>query len=98
MTSVVEDVLRISGELHPDMYARTVAIAKIIAPEAYLEDWIINPPESSLLFKYKLMLMRASAESKAQTILTYLGVNTQVDWYEILDRLAKEGLNGNTNI
>ncbi len=87
--SAIDDTLRIAKEVQPDLWARTEQVARIIAPEAFDQDWVIHPPEAATLHAARLACMRATAMSKAQDVLKVLGVNTETDWFEILTRLAK---------
>ena len=88
MSESVEKMLRIAREVQPDLWKRTEAVARIIDPGAFADDWIIHPPEAATLHALRLGLMKANAMSRAQEVLRYLGVNTDYDWYEILTRLA----------
>lgn len=90
----IDDVLRVARELRPDLYERTERVARIIAPEAFAEGWVIHPPDMAKLHALKLKLMQAVAMSKAQAVLEYLGVNTDTDWYAILTRMADERQDG----
>jgi hypothetical protein len=87
----VDRMLRIAREQRPDLWARTEAVARIIDPAAFQDDWIVDPPESARLFAAKLAYLRSNAMGRAQEVLQYLGVNTDHDWHDILARLAKEG-------
>lgn len=86
----IDDVLRAARELRPDLWARTEAVAKIIAPEAFMDDWVVEPESGARLLAAKLAYLRAVAMRKAQDILEYLGVNTEADWMEILSRIAEQ--------
>lgn len=88
--SAVDRALRVAREVHPDLWKRTEAVARIIDPAAFVDDWIISPPESARLHAAKLAYMRSHAMRQAQTVLEFLGVNTSTDWHEILTRMAKE--------
>lgn len=92
--TIGEAIERVARELRPDLWERTDAVARIIAPEAFADDWVIHPPEAEKLHGLKLAVMRSNAMRKAQDVLAYLGVNTDTDWHEILTRLAEEGRNG----
>lgn len=86
-----ETVLRIARELHPEMMERTEAVARIISPEAFAKwEVVVGPPESVKLVKLRYKLQQAAAMEKANRILTLFGVNTEVDWFEILTRLAQD--------
>jgi hypothetical protein len=85
----VDKMLKIAREQRPDLWARTDAVARIIDPAAFADDWVIDPPEAARLHALKLALLRATARSKAQEVLKYLGVNTEHDWYDILTRMAE---------
>lgn len=84
----IEEMLQIARELRPDLWDRTESIAKIIAPEAFVSDWIIPDERLAAVHNAKLKYMRSVAMSKAQTVLEYLGVNTETDWHEILTRMV----------
>lgn len=86
----IEKLMEAARASNPDLWERTESVAKIIAPEAFMEDWVIHPPESATLFALKLKVLQGNAMRKAQDILAYLGVNTEADWYDILTRLAEE--------
>jgi len=92
--SVVDDTLRLAREAQPDLWTRTEAVARIIAPEAFEDDWIVHPPEYARLHALRLRVLRAHAMGKAQAVLAYLGVNTETDWYAILTRFAGESSRG----
>jgi len=95
MSTAVDSVLRVARDLRPDLWKRTEAVARIIAPEAFADDWIIHPAEAAKTHRLKLAVMRSNAMRKAQDVLGYLGVNTDTDWYQLLGRLAEEErLNG----
>lgn len=85
----VNEMLRVAREVQPDLWRRTEQVARIIAPEAFDEDWIVEPPESKRLHLLRLHMMQATALSKAQSVLQVLGVNTETDWHEILTRMVK---------
>jgi len=84
----VEQMLRAARDQRPDLWRRTEAVARIIDPSAFAEDWIIEPPAAARLHNLKLELLRANARRRAQEVLQYLGVNTEHDWYDILTRMA----------
>jgi hypothetical protein len=84
----VDDILRIARDTNPDLWKRTDAIARIIDPAAFADDWIISDPGIAESHKFKLVLMQSVAIGKAQEVLVYLGVNTSTDWFEILTILA----------
>jgi hypothetical protein len=84
----VEEMLRLAREQRPDLWRRTEAVARIIDPSAFADDWVIEPPEVARLHRLKLEVMRGNATRKAQEVLQYLGVNTEHDWYDILTRMA----------
>lgn len=86
----IEEMLRTAREVQPDLWARTEQVARIIAPEAFVDDWIIHPPEAEKTHRLKLELMRATAMRKPQDVLSVLGVNTETDWCAILGRMAGE--------
>lgn len=86
----IDRMLRISREIQPNLWERTEHVAKIIDPSAFMDDWVITPPEREALMRAKLSCLQAAAMKKANEILTYLGVNTETDWYSILGRLAGE--------
>lgn len=90
MSKSGEDMLRVAREVQPELWERTEQIARIIAPEAFAEGWIIHPPEAAETHRLKLAVMRSNAMRKAQDVLAFLGVNTDTDWHEILTRLAEE--------
>lgn len=87
--SEVDDMLRTAREVQPDLWKRTEQVARIIAPEAFMDDWIIEPEECATTFRLKLQLMQATAMRKAHDVLTVLGVNTETEWHEILQRMAE---------
>ena len=84
----VDRMLKIAREQRPDLWARTEAVARIIDPAAFADDWTIDPPEATRLHSLKLAVLRGNAMRRAQEVLAYLGVNTEHDWYDILTRLA----------
>lgn|SRR3990167_429528 len=84
----INAVLRHARASEPDLWARTEAVARIIAPEAFQEDWVVEPPSAARLHLLRLQVLQGNAMAKAQAVLTYLGVNTDADWYDILHRLA----------
>lgn len=88
--STIDDMLRIAKEVQPDLWVRTEAVAKIIDPSAFMDDWIVEPPSAAKLHEARLAVLRGNAMRKAADVLTYLGVNTETDWHEILKRLAEE--------
>lgn len=88
--SVIDKTIRLARKVQPDLWDRTEGVARIIDPSAFADDWIIDPPSAAKLHALRLEVLRGNAMSKAHEILRYLGVNVDTDWYEILDRLAKE--------
>jgi hypothetical protein len=88
--SVGDQIMRFARDARPDLYERMEAVARIIDPAAFANDWIIHPEEAARLHSLKLKVLQGNAMRKAQEVLEYLGVNTQTDWYEILSRLAKD--------
>jgi len=89
LPSDVDRMLRIAREQRPDLWARTEAVARIIDPSAFADDWLIDPPEAARLHRLKLEVLRGNAVRRAQEVLQYLGVNTECDWYDILTRLVE---------
>lgn len=89
MSETVERMLEIAKAQRPDLWARTEAVARIIDPSAFADDWIIEPPSAARLLTLKLEFLRANAMRRAQEVLQYLGVNTEQDWYDILTKLAQ---------
>lgn len=89
MSKSIEAMMRAARASNPDLWERTEAVARIIAPEAFMDDWVIHPPESARLHALRLKVLQGNAMLKAQDILAYLGVNTDADWYDILKRLAE---------
>ena len=88
--TAIDDALRIARDVQPDLWQRTEQVARIIAPEAFDNGWVVEPPEAAKLHAARLACMRSTAMSKAQDVLKVLGVNTDTDWCEILTRMAKE--------
>lgn len=88
--SAVDQALRLAREVQPDLWERTEAIARIIDPSAFMDGWIVEPKSAAKLLTLKLKVKQSAAMSKAQEVLTYLGVNTEADWFEILRRMASE--------
>jgi hypothetical protein len=89
MPTLGEQIMQFAREAQPDLWARTEAVARIIDPSAFADDWIIHPESAARLHSLKLKVLQDNAMRKAQDVLTYLGVNTETDWYEILTRLAE---------
>jgi hypothetical protein len=87
--SDIDKALQIDHALRPNFYDRAEAIARIIDPAAFADDWIIEPEHSAKLHALKLNYLRGVAMRKAQDVLEYLGVNSEVDWMEILTRMAE---------
>lgn len=85
--NAVDDVLKVAREKHPDLWGRTDQVARIIDPAAFAGDWIVTDDHAKKVIKAKQEYMKAVAISKAQSILRFLGVNTDADWYEILDSM-----------
>jgi hypothetical protein len=54
-----------------------------------MDDWVVDPPERAALLTAKLRCQQAAALSKAHAILTFLGVNTETEWYEILEEMVR---------
>ncbi len=88
MSNAIDEMLKAARELQPDLWKRTDAVARIIAPEAFMDDWVVHPSERAAILRAKLAVLQCVAMRKAHDILTYLGVNTETDWYSILERLA----------
>jgi len=86
----LERALGLARELRPDLWARTEAVARIIDPSAFADDWVASPPEAARTHALKLKVLRGVATRRAQDVLEYLGVNTETDWGEVLARLAEE--------
>jgi hypothetical protein len=84
----VDRMLKIARDQRPDLWARTEAVARIIDPSAFQDDWIVDPPEAGELLAAKLAVLRANAMGRAQEVLKYLGVNTDHDWYDILTKMV----------
>ena len=83
--------MEIYRETHPDLYARTEAIARIIDPAAFISGrTVLIPPESHGLWHARRKYQQAAAMRKAHEILEHLGVSTEVDWETILTRLAED--------
>lgn len=89
MATDIERVLRAAREQKPDVYERADAIARIIDPSAYLDDWVVHGASVKLL-NAKVKYRRAAALTKALDILAYLGMSTETDWEDVFQRLAKE--------
>jgi len=89
MSDDVDKMLKIAREQRPDLWARTEAVARIIDPSAFANDWRIDPPSAARLHALKLEVLRGNAIRRAQEVLQYLGVNTEHDWYDILTKLAQ---------
>src|SRR3990167_8479150 len=88
--SSVDEMLRIAKRTQPDLWRRTEGVARIIAPEAFEDGWTFAEPASAAkLHRLRLKVQQDVAMSKAHDVLTYLGVNTETDWYEILTQLAE---------
>jgi hypothetical protein len=90
--SSIDRMLRAARESQPDLWKRTESVARIISPEAFADDgWTVVEPESARrLHERRMRLVKAAAMSKAQAVLTFLGVNTDADWFDILQRMAKD--------
>lgn len=88
--SDIDAVLKIDKSLRPNLYARTEAIARIIDPAAFMADWVCEPASAAKLLRLRLAVQRGNAMAKAHEVLKYLGVNSEPDWFDILDQLAKE--------
>lgn len=86
---LIDDALRTAKELHPDLYQRTEDVARIIDPGSFGTPWTCSDPDAQRLMDARRKLLQANAMATAQRILEYLGVNTNVDWLEILTRMAK---------
>lgn len=87
--SDIDLALKFDKEARPNYYARCEAIARIIDPAAFLDDWVIEPPEAAELHRLKLDIMRAHAFKTASEVLKYLGVMSAPDWLDILTKLAE---------
>ena len=83
----IDKIIEIYAEQHPDVWKRTQEIARLIDPAAF-SDARVHPADAERLHRSRLRYMQAVATSRAQDILKYLGVNTDVDWLEILGKLA----------
>jgi hypothetical protein len=70
--------------LRPDLWKRVDAVARIIDPAAFMDDWIVEPESAAKLHKARLGVQRANATARAHRILEYLGVNTSTDWHQIM--------------
>lgn len=88
----VDQALRIARKLRPNLYERTVEVAKIIDPVAFGTPWTCSDPKQQKLEDTRRSLQQANAMATAQQVLKYLGVNTELDWYTILTEMAKEDL------
>lgn len=86
--SSIEQLMKAARASNPDLWERTESVARIIAPEAFDEGWIIHPPESAALHRARLRVLQGNAFKKAQDVLAFLGVNTEADWFDILTRMA----------
>ena len=88
--SLAAQIVRHAREVQPELWERTDAIARIIDPAAFAEGWTCHSGDSAKVLNARLKYHQSVALSKAQDVLRYLGVNTEADWYEILQRIAKE--------
>ena len=86
--NAVDRALQAARELRPDLWERTDQIARIIEPSAFMDDWLVHPEDQKHILEKRLAVQQAAAMRKAQEILQYLGVNTETDWYAILQHLA----------
>ena len=86
----IDDMIRAAKEVQPDLWKRTEGVARIIDPGAFEDGWtIVEPASAARLHEKRLKLQQATAMRRAQEVLAYLGVNTEADWFAILNRLAK---------
>ena len=85
---ITDEIIEIDRELKPDVYEKIDDVAKIIMPEAFVEDVHIEPASANKRFRIRQEYMQAVARRKANDVLTYLGFSTETDWYEILNRMA----------
>lgn len=89
MSSNIEKIVEIDRRLRPEVYEKCDAIARIINPAAFADNWTVQPEEHAALVSARLSYQRAVALSQAHEILKYLGLSSAVDWGEILTRLAE---------
>lgn len=84
----IDDVIGAARELRPNFWERTEQVARIIDPAAFLDCSTAQPREAAESLRVRLDYLQAVALSKAQAVLQYLGVNTEVDWLAVLQLLA----------
>ncbi len=86
MTDKINDVLRKARKMHPDLFERTELVARIIDLSAFAEGWVTDDKKSQRLMDLRLKYQQVVAMRKAHDVLTFLGVNTRVDWRKLLER------------
>ena len=89
-SSTFDEIIRAANIIHPELMERTEQVAKIVDPGSFAEGWVIPYGEGEELFNARRDYMQAIARCRAQDILMFLGVNTDVDWAAILERMARD--------
>jgi hypothetical protein len=90
METGTEQMLRIVRDLQPDYYKQVDAVARLVDPSAFVDDWQIHDPDSRRYFETRLEAYQAAARTKADRILEHLGLKPATPWREIFHRMREE--------
>lgn len=88
--SDIDRIIEIDKSLRPNYWAHSENIARIIAPEAFIDDYVIEPPEARATVEARLQLLQYAAIRKAHDIMVYFGIDCDADWTAIFTQLAAE--------
>ena len=93
---VAEQVEETPGEIGrhslPDLWDRTETVARLVCPGAFPSPGtqvVVHPKEIAEMFARKQKLLQAQAVMTAHQVLNYLGVNIDIDQYDLLGHMAE---------